>query len=122
YVNNQIKPGWLVADPGKIWTLSNRLGGMHGTQPWALTYGWHIQSSKVKASRKDPTVGQWPGGPVKRAETRAGQWCLQGLEMAHDTAWIDYSQLLILAAGWCLVRPPGVLKHIAMRTKDVYTS
>jgi hypothetical protein len=79
WVDSQIKPGWLVADPGKIWALTSRLGGTIAGLPTACKHG-------------------------------------------HNTAWIDYSQLLILVSGWCAVRATGTTDYAPTRTEDVYTS
>jgi hypothetical protein len=47
WVDSQIKPGWLVADPGKIWALNNRMAGKTiAGLPAAINYGWHIATSK----------------------------------------------------------------------------
>ncbi len=121
WVDSQIKPGWLVADPGKIWAIANRMAGVIiAGLPAAINYGWHVQTSKVAISRKNPKEGTWGGGPVKPAVSPPGQWCVQWEEMGHNTAWIDYSQLLILAAGWCVVRTSGGGTYSAERTEDVY--
>jgi hypothetical protein len=40
--------------------------------------------------------------------------------MGHNTAWIDYSQLLILVSGWCVVRTSGTTTWTQARTEDIY--
>lgn len=121
WVDSQMKAGWTAADPGKIWAIVNRMAGVKiAGLPAAVNYGWHLQSTKVTVSKTNAKEGTWGGGPVKQAATPAGQWCVQWEEMGHNTAWIDYSQLLILAAGWCCTRTTGSTSWTAERTKDVY--
>lgn len=94
-----------VADPGKIWALSNRLGeGKKSPGSKAINYGWHWDP-KLAKPHQAVTSGQFVGQPVGGV---------------HDAYHIDYSQILLLLAGWCLVGTKDAV--VAMMTKDVLTS
>ncbi|MEZ4311946.1 MAG: hypothetical protein R3F14_28290 [Polyangiaceae bacterium] len=121
YVDSKIKKGWLVGDPGKIWALTNRIGPSKAGLPTACNYGWHVASSKVAVKAGNPKEGTYAGGPVKAAVASLGEFCVQWEEHGHNTAWIDYSQLLILASGWCVVKAPGEKDFKPIETAKVYT-
>jgi hypothetical protein len=72
----------IVADVGKDWVLSNKLAG---NQSLAANYGWH---TKV---RPNPSAPQ--NGPYK---CPAGGYMWQTLGTAHNTAHVDYSQVVRL--------------------------
>jgi hypothetical protein len=105
-------PADAVADPGKIWALSNRLGDKIGVLDRAINYGWHVQPAKVVG-------GYWHGVRVYDAVTR-GQLLLQSEGGAHDAYHIDYSQILLLVAGWCRITKPGETTATTMKVTDVY--
>lgn len=111
----------MVGDPGKSWFLSNGLGGSVGGLPRACIYGWHVAKSRVTPSSTKPNEGSWSGGPVLKGVT-ADHWVVQPESTVHNTAWIDYSQLLILASGWCVVRSSSTDPFQAMKTADLYKS
>ena len=106
--------GKWVADPGKIWALTNQLGGTIGRGDRAVNYGWHVHASRVKN-------GKWNGIGLEASGTK-GQWVIQGPGTRHDAYHIDYSQILLLVAGWCQVIFPGEENPRTMKTADVYRS
>jgi hypothetical protein len=96
-----------VADPGKIWALHRRL--FDGTSQGAVNYGWHL----------DP-LG-FPG-PVSPNAAIPGVSLLQSAGGRHSADHIDYSQILLLVAPWCMIAGPGQDAMVPMRTTDVYQS
>src|SRR5262249_4685924 len=51
-----------------------------------------------------------------------GVSCLQSAGGVHDANHLDYSQILMLVAPWCMVAGPGQDPMVPMRTADVYQS
>jgi hypothetical protein len=98
-----------VADPGKIWALHRRL--FDGTSEGAVNYGWHL----------DPSLGPF-SGPVSTNAAIPGVSLLQSAGGRHSSDHIDYSQLLLLVAPWCMIAGPGQDAMVPMRTADVYQS
>jgi hypothetical protein len=96
-----------VADPGKIWALHRRL--FDGTSQGAVNYGWHL----------DPLGFR---GPVSTNAAIPGVSLLQSAGGQHSPYHIDYSQLLLLMAPWCMIAGPGQDAMVPMRTADVYQS
>lgn len=94
-----------IADPGKIWALSNRLSeGKKNPDSKAINYGWHWDPKLAKPYQA-VTPGQFVG---------------QSVGGVHDAYHIDYSQILLLVAGWCLIGTKDAV--VAMMTKDVLAS
>jgi len=97
-----------VADPGKIWALHRRL--FDGTAE-TVNYGWHV----------DPVLTAVPGHLSPNAAI-PGVSLLQSAGGMHNVDHIDYSQILLLVAPWCMVAPLGQDRMVPMRTADVYQS
>lgn len=95
----------LLADPGKIWAITHDIGTVRTTtcenppRPtrfrFAVNYGWHQPS----------------GGKI-----------LQDQGRCHDAAHSDYSQILVVVAGWCELTRPGASGPVWIQTATVYTS
>jgi hypothetical protein len=100
-------PPW-VADPGKIWALHHRL--FDGTSQGAVNYGWHLDR------------GVPFSGPVSTNAAIPGVSLVQSAGGKHSPYHIDYSQLLLLVAPWCMIAGPGQGAMVPMRTADVYQS
>jgi hypothetical protein len=98
-----------VADPGKIWALHRRL--FDGTSEGAINYGWHV----------DPFLMPVPG-PVSTNAAIPGVSLIQSAGGRHPPDHIDYSQILMLVAPWCMIARPGQGSMVPMRTADVYRS
>ena len=98
-----------VADPGKIWALHHRL--FDGTSAGAVNYGWHV----------DPFVTPVPLQLSSNAAI-PGVSLIQSAGGKHGADHLDYSQLLVLVAPWCMVARPGQGAPEPMRTADVYRS
>ncbi|MCA9618071.1 MAG: hypothetical protein KC731_03560 [Myxococcales bacterium] len=111
--------GWM-ADPGKIWVLapdSNRQ---------AVNYGWHVPRNEVK---RDGAKHFWLGTPAFLAVSRPPYsgavmgkdelWVLQTEGRRHDKSHKDYSQVLLLMAGWCVIARGTTVAWT--RTRDVLT-
>lgn len=97
-----------VADPGKIWALHRRL--FDGTAE-TVNYGWHV----------DPVLTAVPGHLSSNAAI-PGVSLLQSAGGTHNVDHIDYSQILLLVAPWCMVAPLGQDRMVPMRTAEVYQS
>jgi hypothetical protein len=100
--------GPWVADPGKIWALHRRL--FDGTSKGAVNYGWHLDRGVPFSGHVSPNSAI-PG--VSLVQDAGGK---------HSPYHIDYSQLLLLVAPWCMVAGPGQDAMVPMRTADVYRS
>lgn len=79
----------MVADVGKDWVLSNKLAN---DQSLAANYGWH---TKVQPNPAAPQ-----NGPYK---CPAGGYMWQTLGTAHNTAHVDYSQVVRLMSRHMIV-------------------
>ncbi|MEZ4299446.1 MAG: hypothetical protein R3B70_31130 [Polyangiaceae bacterium] len=110
-VEKQANPIDTVADPGKIWAVSNRLGTKVNNLDRAINYGWHVN---IK-----PHETQWRGTPAYVGVT-PGLRLLQSEGGTHDCYHIDYSQILLLVAGWCVVEDPKGSTPKRMKTEEVY--
>ncbi len=119
----------VIADSGKIWALMRRMGRKitkvvtdrdgnpvidpNTQQPrtytyrGAVNYGWHVSPSSKKPFKTSPAV-------------TPGQRVIQPAAMAHDARHRDYSQLVILIAGWCEVTFPGESTPVWLETEKVY--
>ena len=95
-----------VADPGKIWILHRRI--WDGTGAGAVNYGWHVE----------PTSGPLPY-TVSEKTAIPGCWVVQSAGGRHGPYHLDYSQLLMLCAPWCMVARIGQDRKVPMRTADV---
>ncbi len=104
----KVDPWPWVADPGKIWALHRRL--FDGTAE-TVNYGWHV----------DPVLTAVPGHLSPNAAI-PGVSLLQSAGGMHNVDHIDYSQLLLLVAPWCMVAPLGQDRMVPMRTAEVYQS
>jgi N-acetylmuramoyl-L-alanine amidase len=104
----------LLADPGKIWAADRRMhqemtkSSGHKFRA-AINYGWHYVSSGTLGT---PAVT--PGLRLVQGNGCAADRC-------HDEGHADYSQVLVLVAGWCLVKRPGGAAQWT-KTSDVYRS
>jgi hypothetical protein len=117
-IDDQLKalgasPGQWVADPGKIWAIEN---GMSDDGSVAVNYGWHVEESKLDRN------GKFRGIDVSINAAVPGMKCLQSVGYQHSAYHIDYSQILLLVAGWCQVAGPEDDRMHAMKTADVYKS
>ena len=97
-----------VADPGKIWGLDRRL--FDGTAT-AINYGEHVDPVLTPAPVRLSTNGAIPGISL-----------IQSIGDRHGPDHIDYSQILLLVAPWCMVAGEGHDQMLPMKTADVYTS
>jgi len=77
----------------------------------AVNYGWHLDPSRMAAF-----------GPVSTNAAIPGVSLLQSAGGRHSQDHIDYSQLLLLVAPWCMIAGPGQDAMVPMRTADVYQS
>jgi hypothetical protein len=88
----------MLADPGKIWAIDHRMGiwmtkSSGERYRLAVNYGWHWSSASSRAVT--------PGLKVIQPNV-----CLNA-EKCHSVVHKDYSQVLVLVTGWCVVKRPG---------------
>ncbi len=112
-----------VADPGKIWALDRRL--FDGTAR-AVNYGEHVDVVESKGNRymRSDAGGALVPLPCAISANGAipGLSLIQSIGDTHGADHIDYSQILLLVAPWCMVAREGVDQMVPMLTRDVYQS
>jgi len=120
----------FVADPGKVWVLTTGISLSR-----AANYGFHVALGSVKRGTcpdlKDPAkkracfMSNRPVIEVAPATTNRPldlnkQFVINGVLKGHSPYHIDYSQILVLVAGWCEIFGPKDRLPTVMRTRDVY--
>ena len=99
---SRAEPIGSLGTPGKIWAAHEDMDRWQWSVDgayWyraAINYGFH-------EGWATPVAHQTPGSQ-------------------HDTEHLDYSQILILVAGWCLVMGPDDKDYAWRQTAEVYTS
>ena len=122
-VNNEInglhnKGSSLVGNPGKVWAISNKLyRDPHGAKvrkkhspsniPLGVNYGWHTDS-------------QAKAGPHGGVSQNGQFFVMQKAATGHHIRYKDYSQVVVLVAGWCTVHNPHTKKWTWEPTEDLY--
>lgn len=105
-------PRRMLADPGKIWVLTNTAGERYKT---------YRDGDKLKCKpdpageRATPNYG-WHRSPANIRDV------IQNPGNCHGKGHIDYSQVFVVVAGWCEVTRPGQSAPTWVRTAEVYQS
>lgn len=106
-------PRRMLADPGKIWALTNTAGERYKA--------FHTPEGKLTCKpdpageRATPNYG-WHRSPANIHDV------IQPPGNCHGKGHIDYSQVFVVAAGWCEVTRPGQSAPAWVRTAEVYQS
>jgi hypothetical protein len=104
-------PRRMLADPGKIWVLTNTAGERYKA--------FHTPDGKLTCKpdpageRATPNYG-WHRSPTNIHDV------IQPPGNCHGKGHIDYSQVFVVVAGWCEVTRPGQSAPTWVRTADVY--
>jgi hypothetical protein len=105
-------PRRMLADPGKIWALTNTAGQPYKT----FRIGDKLTCKPDPAgTRATPNYG-WHRSPTNIRDV------IQNPGNCHGKGHIDYSQVFVVVAGWCEVTRPGQTAPTWVRTAEVYQS
>ena len=109
----------LVGNPGKIWTLDNMLFDERGqsallsADPMLLAganYGLHLPP--------DDKPSNYAKGPYR--SSTGGYLVVQSVGELHSILYRDYSQVLLMVAGWCAVHNPYSGTYTWYATEELY--
>ena len=106
-------PRRMLADPGKIWVITNTAGERYVT--YIAPNGQPTCKPDPAGERATPNYG-WHRSPTNIRDL------IQGVGNCHGKGHIDYSQVFVVVAGWCEVTSPGASAPTWMRTAEVYQS
>lgn len=106
-------PRRMLADPGKIWVLTNTAGDHY--RAFTTPEGKPTCKRDPAGHRATPNYG-WHRSPANIRDV------IQTVGNCHNADHIDYSQVFVVVAGWCEVTRPGESAPTWMRTAEVYQS
>lgn len=106
-------PRRMLADPGKIWVLTNTVGERY--KFFRTPEGRPTCKPDPAGHRATPNYG-WHRSPADMRDV------IQSVGNCHDADHIDYSQVFVVVAGWCEVTRPGESAPRWVRTAAVYQS
>jgi hypothetical protein len=105
-------PRRLLADPGKIWAMTNTAGDRY--KAYHTPEGRLTCKRDPAGERATPNYG-WHRTPGNVRDV------IQTVGSCHGAGHIDYSQVFVVVAGWCEVTRPGGAPTWE-RTAEVYQS
>jgi len=106
-------PRRMLADPGKIWALTNTVGDHY--KAFTTPEGKPSCKADPAGHRATPNYG-WHKSPSNIRDV------IQTVGNCHDAGHIDYSQVFVVVAGWCEVTRPGQSAPTWVPTAEVYQS
>jgi hypothetical protein len=106
-------PRRMLADPGKIWVLTNTAGNTY--KSYTTPAGQPSCRPDPAGTRATPNYG-WHRSPTNIRDV------IQNPGNCHGKGHIDYSQIFMVVAGWCEVTRPGQSAPTWVRTAEVYQS